>query len=129
MVTVTGLDEFLRRVHQVDTTAGITATIASTQDEAARLVDQKATSLASSRQMARAERSNQYRATRAGVEITVGGGGGDREWAVGAQYGSARYHQFPGRRQPDGYTAGRAAQEQSDRIGQLYADEIVGVFP
>lgn len=129
MVTVTGLDEFLARVHRVDSTAGIEAAIQPAQREVARLVDQKATSLASSRQMARAERSNQYRATSSGVEVIVGGGGGDREWAVGAQYGSARYHQFPGRRQPDGYTAGRAAQEQSDRIGQLYADEIVGVFP
>lgn len=129
MVTVTGLDEFLARVHRVDSTSGIESTIEPAQHEAARLVEQKSASLANSRQMARAERSNQYRASRKGVEVTVGGGGGDREWAVGAQYGSSRYHQFPARAQPDGYTVGRAVQEQGDRIGQLYADEIVGVFP
>ena len=127
-IRVVGLDALLARLRRVDSTAGIAATLRPAQDKAAKLIEDGARSRAQSRQMARSVRGNRYTVRPMGVEVTVGGGS-DGDWAVGAQYGSSRYRQFPGRRQPLGYTVGPAIESAEPLIGELYAEEITSIFP
>jgi hypothetical protein len=127
-MTVTGDDRLLAALHTVDTEQGLQATIRPAHAEVGRLVETTARGLASGRQMARAVRSNVTRTVAAGVEVVIGGGGGDRAWAVGAQYGAVVYPQFPGPAGPDGYTVVPAAKDRAPQIGELWADRIVDRF-
>jgi hypothetical protein len=126
-VTAADLPELLRKLKRCDSTPRITEVMAAHTPKVVDLVKTAATEKANTRQMARANQSNVYRPNKASVTVTVGGGGGDRDWAVGAQFGSNRYRQFPGAR-PGGYTVFPAARERSDDIAEIYAGAIAAVF-
>ena len=126
-VTAADLPDLLRRLRQCDSAPRITEVMAGHTPKVVELVKGAATSKANSRQMSRANQSNNYRANKASVTVTVGGGGGDRAWAVGAQFGSTRFRQFPASR-PGGYTVIPADKERSDDIAEIYAAAIAAVF-
>jgi hypothetical protein len=127
MVTAEGLPELLRKLKQCDTTPRLTEVMSPHTPKVARLVEDESRRRATGRQMNRAVRSNVYKPNKVSVTATVGGGGGDREWAVGAQFGSQRYRQFPGKRQ-DGYTVIPAAKDRRDDIADIYGQAIAALF-
>lgn len=126
---VRGLQELLARLKQVDNGPKLSVALAPAQPAVIDLVERESRQRAQSRQMRRAEASNRYKANKASASVTIGGGGGDREWAVGAQFGSQRYRQFPPKRGTDGYTVVPAAKDNRDKIAELYAEAVTRIFP
>jgi len=128
MTSVEGLTELLRDLKKCDTAPKLAVIMAPAQPKVARLVEDESRSRASSRQMRRAERSNTYKANKSSVTVQIGGGGGDKVWAVGAQFGSVAFWQFPGA-QRDGYTVVPAAKDNREQIADIWAEQIASHFP
>lgn len=128
-VRVEGLPRLLSDLGRVDSSDGVRQLAGRSDPQVAQIIRARTSAGATTRQMSRSVRSNRYETGAAGVvEVIVGGEGGDREWAVGAQFGSARYRQFPGWRS-DGYTVIPAAKEEADRIADVWAEATINHFP
>lgn len=128
MTSVEGLTELLRDLKKCDTAPKLAVVMAPAQPKVARLIEDETRARASSRQMSRAERSNVYKANKSSVTVQIGGGGGDKAWAVGAQFGSVAYLQFP-RAQRDGFTVVPAAKDNREQIADIWAEQIASHFP
>lgn len=122
-VLVTGADELAHRCK-----AAAAEDLHDVHSDVADRLEQSAQARASSRQMARAERSNRYRVNANGTEIEVGGSSGDEAWAIGAQWGSSAFHQFPPRAGAGGYTIGPALDDTLDPAADMYADAYLHHF-
>lgn len=122
-VEITGLAELVAACQR----AGNPNVLVGQHGKVSRELDRAAKDRANSRQMRRSVMSNRVRILRSGPQITVGGGGGDGRWAVGAQYGARFYRQFPGARE-GGYTVGPAIDDQLDAIADIYADAVLDQF-
>lgn len=79
---------------------------------------------ANSRQMSRVVGGNRYTPNVSGLNVTLGGNSGDQRWALGAQFGSRRFSQFPQWREP-GYTVIPAIDDNAQKISELIADAVL----
>lgn len=120
---IRGLDELVAKLAAAADAGVFTAAHRVVAEE----VDQAAKARADTRQMRRAVMSNQIKVVRKGPQIKIGGGSGDREWAVGAQYGAVRYKQFPSFA-IDGYTVEPAIDDSMERIKEIYAEAVLKNF-
>lgn len=123
-VQITGLKELRRELRKLEDAKAWSNRLKDEHVKIARMVVDRGNVLAKKRtQMVLAAKSNRAVRSVSGASIRMGGVGRARDWALGAQFGSERFRQFPPHVK-GGYTIYPALGDLRKEIVQVYADGI-----
>jgi hypothetical protein len=123
-IKVTGLTEL---IHDLERVGGNPRQVMRSGDhEVVDRIKSAESAQANSRQRRRSIKSNEHKPTATGIEVTVGGAGGDKEWAAGAQFGSsiAPAKGFK-RARVQGYVTIPAIRKRPDEVADPWLKAIV----